>query len=67
MESGPRNLPSQRWRLTAPESYALQVPYMPSSVEAFKLALRELALRRALTVEQLAEAGVLGGGGNGGG
>jgi len=60
METGPGDWPSERWRLTAPESYALQVPYRPSSVEAFKLALRELALRRALRVEQLEEAGFLG-------
>jgi hypothetical protein len=59
MESGTGDLPSQRWRLTAPESYTLQVPYMPSSVEAFKLALRELVLRRALRVEPLERVGFL--------
>jgi Golgi phosphoprotein 3 (GPP34) len=44
--------PSARWRLTAPESYGLQAPPRLSGVEAFKLALRELVLRRALQVEQ---------------
>ncbi len=60
METGPGDWPSERWRLTAPESYVLQIPRPLSSVEAFKLALRELALLRALRVEQLEEAGFLG-------
>jgi hypothetical protein len=60
METGPGDWPSDRWRMTAPESYVLQLPRPLSSAEAFKLALRELALRRALRVEQLAEAGLLG-------
>jgi hypothetical protein len=51
--------PSARWRLTAPESYVLQLPRPLSSVEAFKLALRELALRRALQVERLERTGPL--------
>ncbi len=60
METGPREWPSERWRLTAPESYVLQIPKPLSSVEAFKLALRELVLRRGLRVERLEEAGPLG-------
>jgi hypothetical protein len=51
--------PSTHWRLTAPESYVLQAPRQLSGVEVFKLALRELVLRRALQVERLEEAGFL--------
>lgn len=59
MEPVSREWPSARWGLTAPESYVLQLPEPLSSVEAFKLALRELALRRALQVERLERKGPL--------
>jgi hypothetical protein len=52
--------PSTRWRLTAPESYVLQIPQPLQSVHAFKLALRELVLRRALLLEQPESAGLIG-------
>jgi hypothetical protein len=59
MEPDRGEWPSARWRLTAPESYVLQAALNPSGVEAFKLALRDLVLRRALLVEQLENAGFL--------
>jgi hypothetical protein len=59
MEPESRDWPSDRWRLTAPETYVLQAPRHLSGVEAFKLALRELVLRRALRIEQVESAGVL--------
>lgn len=49
--------PSSRWRLTAPESYVLQGPRQLSGADGFKLALRELVLRRALRVELLEGSG----------
>jgi hypothetical protein len=58
MEPDREEFPSAGWRLTAPESYVLQLPDPLSSVEAFKLALRELVLRRALRLEQLETAGL---------
>jgi hypothetical protein len=60
MEPESREWPKARWRLTAPESYVLQAPLDLSGAEAFKLALRELLLRRALRVERLETARVLG-------
>jgi hypothetical protein len=59
MDPRPGDWPSSRWRLTAPESYVLQRPRPLSAVEAFKLALRELVLRRALRVERLEGSGLL--------
>lgn len=59
MERVSSDWPSARWRLTAPESYVLQTPLDLSGVEAFKLAVRELVLRRAFYVEQLESAGYL--------
>jgi hypothetical protein len=59
MEPESGDWPSARWRLTAPESYVLEAPRHLSGVEAFKLALRELVLRRALQVEQVETAGFL--------
>jgi hypothetical protein len=59
MEPDRRDWPAARWLVTAPESYVLQLPRHLSSVEAFKLALRELVLRRALQVEQRERAGFL--------
>jgi hypothetical protein len=59
MELEGTDWPSGRWRLTAPESYVLQSPRHLSGVEAFKLALRELVLRRALQVEKVETAGFL--------
>ena len=58
METGPREWPSEQWQLTAPESYVLRLPRPRRHVELFKLALRELVLRRALTIEQLEQAGL---------
>jgi Golgi phosphoprotein 3 (GPP34) len=43
--------PSDSWGLTAPESYVLQARARPSGAEAFKLALRELVLKRVLGME----------------
>jgi hypothetical protein len=52
---GARELPSQAWELTAPESYLLRyVEYGPIAIEAFKLALKELVARDALRL-QIAE------------
>lgn len=46
--------PGARWELTAPESYVLHYgAYEESGVEAFKLAVKELVVRRALLVEQV--------------
>jgi hypothetical protein len=60
MEREAGEWPATRWRLTAPESYVLQAPKRLSSVEAFKLALRELVLRKALAVEPVEAGGLLG-------
>jgi hypothetical protein len=59
METRPRDWPSADWRLTAPESFVLRLPRTRSAVEVFKLALRELVLRRALELEQVERAGFL--------
>jgi hypothetical protein len=60
MQPESRDWPATRWELTAPESYVLQLPRPLQSVQAFKLGLRELVLRRALQVEQLESARVVG-------
>ena len=60
MELEPREWPVTRWQLTAPESYVLQVPRPLQAVQAFKFALRELVLRRALQLERLENAGLIG-------
>jgi hypothetical protein len=53
MEPRAGEWPAERWRLTAPESYVLRAPEHMSSVEAFKLGLREVVLRRGLRIERL--------------
>jgi hypothetical protein len=59
MQPKAREWPATRWRLTAPEAYVLQTPRRLSGLEAFKLGLRELILRKALTVEPLKGGGLL--------
>jgi hypothetical protein len=49
---GARELPSQAWELTAPESYLLRyAEHGPIAIEAFKLALKELVASNALRLE----------------
>jgi DNA-binding MarR family transcriptional regulator len=52
MKRGAGEWPAERWGLTAPESYVLYSAPTVSGSEAFKLALRELALRRAIRMER---------------
>ena len=60
MDQEAREWPATDWELTAPESYVLQIPRPLLSVHAFKLALRELVLRRVLRLEQLESSGLVG-------
>jgi hypothetical protein len=53
MHYNPGEWPKAGWQLTAPESYVLRYgAYQDAGVEPFKLAVKELVVRRALLVKQ---------------